>query len=133
VTSDDETESNEAECGTCGVEERVTDGLCAWCQADQDGRPNGGCQDCLGAKAKDGTCACRPTAREAREHERAVRLRGRQLVSPESHEALPFCACGRRMSECDGSRRGCMKPNDRRHAAPGRDAYEANGLVGRDQ
>ena len=25
--------------------------------------------------------------------------------------SLPFCACGRRLTECDGSRAGCSRPN----------------------
>lgn len=28
----------------------------------------------------------------------------------ENPDLLPFCACGRRVSECDGSRTGCRKP-----------------------
>lgn len=27
-----------------------------------------------------------------------------------SSDTTPFCACGRRVSECDGSRTGCRKP-----------------------
>jgi hypothetical protein len=60
----------EEECQECGVEERVSvvrlrqlqpvARLCAWCAADEIGRPYGTCTDCRGARDSDGTCACKP-------------------------------------------------------------------------
>lgn len=43
----------------CGCEERVRAGACAWCRADANGRPFGGCVDCGGARDWDASCACK--------------------------------------------------------------------------
>lgn len=51
----------EYECRDCAISERINiRGLCVWCQADRDDRPYGTCSSCLGARAKDLTCACEP-------------------------------------------------------------------------
>lgn len=49
------------ECAKCGISDKLdmTSGLCEWCRADEQGSPWGRCVFCDGARAKDGSCACK--------------------------------------------------------------------------
>jgi hypothetical protein len=54
-------------------------------------------------------------ARKTGLFQRVVTLRGQVVVDAEGHRTgqatpEPFCACGRRISQCDGSRAGCRQP-----------------------
>lgn len=57
---------HECGCVDCGITERVyeSDGKCEWCRAEDAGYPHGQCNNCMGARASDGTCACRPPEKE---------------------------------------------------------------------
>jgi len=41
--------------------------------------------------------------------EAATKEAGKRAVAWNDRESLPFCVCGRRLSECDGSRAGCRR------------------------